>query len=767
MVQDTFIQAFENLDKLSAPAKFRPWIKTIARNMSINYINRKRPTLFSEMSDEEDYDPSLRFEDDHLENLPDVVIDRKETTRLMREILDSLSEDQRLVVGLFYYQDMSIRRIAERLGVSENTVKSRLFQGRKKIESKVKDLEKQGTKLYSVSPIALLLLLYRSQDAVSARMPGEELFAEITKELSTGTVTAGKAEAVRQTAKATAKHSAVKTTAGAAAKSAGAGIATKVIAAVAAVVVLGGGGAVVANHVTNQRQAQVEPTAMVEAFQPAPADSQDMETVIPAVEVSNEAAHTAYEALLDDYRRGIAGESVESPLIAYDFNASRDYYSSDAAEGTYERLEFAFFDLNNDGIDEMIFRLYAYYNPGVEIQFPEVYTFDGSRVVRLLNGLFITNVLDDGQLMRMGMNYGAIDLFSLPAHGTELEHTGAYRQENAEFLSEEQVNERFLAHEAALNYTFVLTMSAQGGTAPVGVSQTEDYTMYSGTWQYVDGWAGTMPTETLVLTVNADNTIAFDFSRYRISGIYDVQGTLDPSTGVASFNDGYNTGTLTFASGTILFRFDHSGFPYTEDGYEVLFENSGTAPIHAGKPLSAQELGRYADYVRQNNFGERSVFTFYDVDGDGMREMLSIHGVRDNYIDIYMDIYTLQNEQVTLLYQSELYKEAGGPGWSMLQVQMQGQTYLALRYFQGDGQPSTEYILLDQMLRVAHHIFVQYDYNYDTNQLTLREITLDGTPVSASGIQDLFTTQMDLLVYTTDSNYMAPGQLSYNQLVNG
>ena len=80
----------------------------------------------------------------------EVVIDRKETTRLIGEILGTLSPEQRVVTELFYYENLSVKEIAEELGVSENTVKSRLKYARNKIEAGVKELEKKGTKLYSL-----------------------------------------------------------------------------------------------------------------------------------------------------------------------------------------------------------------------------------------------------------------------------------------------------------------------------------------------------------------------------------------------------------------------------------------------------------------------------------------------------------------------------------------------------------------------------------------------------------------------------------------
>ena len=79
----------------------------------------------------------------------------------MAEIIDTLPEDQRVVISMYYYEGMSVRQIAEELGITENTVKSRLSYGRKKIETKVLDLEKKGTKLYGLAPIPFLLLLLR------------------------------------------------------------------------------------------------------------------------------------------------------------------------------------------------------------------------------------------------------------------------------------------------------------------------------------------------------------------------------------------------------------------------------------------------------------------------------------------------------------------------------------------------------------------------------------------------------------------------------
>ena len=98
------------------------------------------------MSDQEETD-GLSFvesrESTDTDVNPEMAMDEKEVRRLVMEILNQLPEDQRMVVGMFYYEEMPVKDIAETLGVSENTVKSRLVYARKKIKEQVLELEKQ------------------------------------------------------------------------------------------------------------------------------------------------------------------------------------------------------------------------------------------------------------------------------------------------------------------------------------------------------------------------------------------------------------------------------------------------------------------------------------------------------------------------------------------------------------------------------------------------------------------------------------------------
>ena len=168
LLQDTYVKAFTRLDQLQDESKLLPWLKTIANNSAKDWLKKCKPVTFTAMAGNEGNEETeaLSFEEnieaDRIDENPELAMDEKEVRRLVMEILNQLPEDQRVVLGMFYYEDMSVKEIASILEVSDNTVKSRLNYGRKKVKELVLDLEKKGTKLYNVAPFAFFVyLLYR------------------------------------------------------------------------------------------------------------------------------------------------------------------------------------------------------------------------------------------------------------------------------------------------------------------------------------------------------------------------------------------------------------------------------------------------------------------------------------------------------------------------------------------------------------------------------------------------------------------------------
>ena len=182
ILQDTYVKAFTRLDQLQNPDKLIPWLKMIANNLAKDWLKKSKPMFFTDIyggEELEDIPFEESIEDVRSELNPEMAMDQQEAKRLVMEILDHLPEDQRVVIGMFYYEEMSVKDIAQTLGVSENTVKSRLSYGRRKIKEQVLDLEKRGTKLYSVAPFVFVLYLLGKADKVSAEPMAQKALPDV------------------------------------------------------------------------------------------------------------------------------------------------------------------------------------------------------------------------------------------------------------------------------------------------------------------------------------------------------------------------------------------------------------------------------------------------------------------------------------------------------------------------------------------------------------------------------------------------------------
>lgn len=165
VLQDAYIQAFRKLDTLENPEKFASWLGIIVANTAKNALKKKNPMLFSEIvGDQEEEEFEYQIEDESIENQPEIAYSQRETQELVHELIDSLSEEQRMCILMFHIEGQSISEIAESLGCSENTVKSRLNYGRKNIKGKAEELQKKGYKLYGMAPVPFLLYLLKSEE---------------------------------------------------------------------------------------------------------------------------------------------------------------------------------------------------------------------------------------------------------------------------------------------------------------------------------------------------------------------------------------------------------------------------------------------------------------------------------------------------------------------------------------------------------------------------------------------------------------------------
>ena len=154
--QDIYVHAFTHLDRLSDASKFRPWLRSITVNLTRNELRKRTPVLFSELEAQKDGSvpelPDLRPE-----SSPELALEQQETAAYVREILDGLTPGQRMLVGLYYYEQLPVTEIARELEVSPGTVKTLLYRSRKKIEAAVRELEKKGPSPPSSNAVTMRL----------------------------------------------------------------------------------------------------------------------------------------------------------------------------------------------------------------------------------------------------------------------------------------------------------------------------------------------------------------------------------------------------------------------------------------------------------------------------------------------------------------------------------------------------------------------------------------------------------------------------------
>lgn len=320
LLQDTYIKSLENLLNLKDPSKYNAWIKTIARNITLDYLKKKKSVLFSADPDEES-NPINEVEDLDKSNQPEVAMDDAETTRIFKEILDSLPDRQRTTVTMFYYLEMSVQEIARTLGIPEATVKTRLYNGRVNIKKKITEVEKrENIKLHGVAPIVFFLFLLQKMDTM-AMEPNMSLLTSITSAAAGHSVAGHTAAKMPGVAKAAS---------GAAAK----GTLVKVIGGVALVAVIGGAAyGTYRLNVPSEGNGQIEPKEEVVSESEDPQDT-------------NEDAMAAYRILLQEM------DNDSSILLQY----------------------CHLIDLNKDGIDELAilsndkdFNLYTYHDGNTQL----------------------------------------------------------------------------------------------------------------------------------------------------------------------------------------------------------------------------------------------------------------------------------------------------------------------------------------------------------------------------------------------------------------
>ena len=124
IISESIYRAYKNLDALKNDNSFKPWILRIVHNTAVEMIRKNSKAI-------------------PMEEAPDISDDSPEndiTTRItVREAVNSLKQPYRTVVVLFYYENLSVSKIAQITSTNMVTVKKQLSRARKMLREILKE----------------------------------------------------------------------------------------------------------------------------------------------------------------------------------------------------------------------------------------------------------------------------------------------------------------------------------------------------------------------------------------------------------------------------------------------------------------------------------------------------------------------------------------------------------------------------------------------------------------------------------------------------
>ncbi|WP_341228255.1 RNA polymerase sigma factor [uncultured Arcticibacterium sp.] len=124
LMQDTFIKAIKTLrnGKYNEEGKFLPWILRIGHNLAIDYFRRAKRYPKVVFEDGSNVFNTLNFSENSIETKQI----KKESHEHLRGLIKQLPDQQREVLIMRHYEDMSFQEIADATGVSINTALGRM-----------------------------------------------------------------------------------------------------------------------------------------------------------------------------------------------------------------------------------------------------------------------------------------------------------------------------------------------------------------------------------------------------------------------------------------------------------------------------------------------------------------------------------------------------------------------------------------------------------------------------------------------------------------
>jgi RNA polymerase sigma-70 factor (ECF subfamily) len=125
LLSDVFLDVWRQAGSFQGRSSVSTWLLAIARHKALSARRRRVDDALDDTVAAQMPDPA----DD-----PEIALQKKDRSELLRAALSQLSDEHRQVLDLVYYHDRSVKETAEIVGIGEATVKTRMFYARKRLE---------------------------------------------------------------------------------------------------------------------------------------------------------------------------------------------------------------------------------------------------------------------------------------------------------------------------------------------------------------------------------------------------------------------------------------------------------------------------------------------------------------------------------------------------------------------------------------------------------------------------------------------------------
>jgi RNA polymerase sigma-70 factor (ECF subfamily) len=135
IAQDSFLKAYRSLKSFKMKSSFATWLYRIVYNTAISYVRIKKKALLSLEdfpADATDFMGTNTSEED---------AEKEYRSSLINFALQKISDEERGLISLYYYDDMSIEEISEVVGISKSNIKVKLFRARQKMLEIIEKVE--------------------------------------------------------------------------------------------------------------------------------------------------------------------------------------------------------------------------------------------------------------------------------------------------------------------------------------------------------------------------------------------------------------------------------------------------------------------------------------------------------------------------------------------------------------------------------------------------------------------------------------------------